>query len=359
MVPFAGWEMPLYFSGIVEEHLRVRREVGWFDVSHMGLLTVEGEHAADLLARRTTIDAHRLGELRCKYGFWPSADGKIIDDLLLTRLPSAPSAPPRFLLVPNAGKAARILESLRQHRKPDTVIERHNGALAFLAVQGPRSRELLESTFGLTLGSLPFYHALLLERPLAPGAQGPVGWGLVSRTGYTGELGYELLVPAQAALPLAEKLTAAGALPCGLGARDTLRLEKGYLLSGLDFDLDRSPVEAGQARFLEMEHPFVGREAIQAELASGAGPRLSGFATSVAGAIPRHGTPVLAGGTLITHATSGGFSPTLGQGIGLAYLPPELRAPGTALELELRGRRVPAEVRKLPFVRAERASGST
>ncbi|HEV2449990.1 MAG TPA: hypothetical protein VGU43_06255, partial [Thermoplasmata archaeon] len=272
LTPFNGWEMPLYFSGIIDEHLSVRRDVGWFDVSHMGLLTVEGEHAADLLARRTTIDAHRLGELRCKYGFWPSADGKIIDDLLLTRLPSAPSTPPRFLVVPNAGRTAQILESLRQHRKPDTVIARHNGAMAFLAVQGPRSRAVLEESFGLTLGNLPFYHALVLERPLAPGAEGPLGWGLVSRTGYTGELGFELLVPAAAALALAEKLTAAGALPCGLGARDSLRLEKGYLLSGSDFDLDRSPVEAGQSRFLEMEHTFVGRDAIHAELAAAAGP---------------------------------------------------------------------------------------
>ncbi|MCI4340926.1 MAG: glycine cleavage system aminomethyltransferase GcvT [Thermoplasmata archaeon] len=359
LVPFAGWEMPLYFSGILEEHRAVRQSAGWFDVSHMGILTVEGEHAPDLLARRTTVDAHRVPELRCKYGFWLSADGKIIDDLLLTRLPSVPLGPPRFLVVPNAGRAAQIFESLRQHRKPDTHIARHNGAMAFLAVQGPDSQRLLESLFGLTLNGLPFYAARMIERPLAPGAAGALGWGMVSRTGYTGELGFEVLLPAEASMAVAERLTTGSVPPCGLGARDTLRLEKGYLLSGLDFDVNRSPLEAGQQRFLEMEHTFVGRDSLQAELEGGPATRLVGFSTRIEGAIPRHGTPILSGGQVVTHATSGGLSPTLGYGIGLAYLPPELAAPGTPLEIELRGRRMPASVEPLPFVRAERASRGT
>ncbi|MCI4345839.1 MAG: glycine cleavage system aminomethyltransferase GcvT [Thermoplasmata archaeon] len=359
MVPFAGWEMPLYYTGILEEHRAVREASGWFDVSHMGILTVEGEHAPELLARRTTIDATRLPELQCKYGFWLGTDGKILDDLLLTRLPTAPASPPRFLLVPNAARTDRIIELLQQHRKPDTRIARLNGGTAFIAVQGPRSRELLEESFGLTLGGMRFYTARPLGRPLAPGEEGPLGWGLVSRTGYTGELGYELLLPAAAAIPFVERLTAAGIPPCGLGARDTLRLEKGYLLSGLDFDADRSPVEAGQERFLDMVHPFVGREALRLELSSGPTQRIAGFATEAEGAIPRHGTPILSGGTLVTHATSGGLSPSLGHGIGLAYLPSALATPGTALELELRGRRVPATVNSLPFYPAARPSGGT
>jgi aminomethyltransferase len=361
MVPFAGWEMPLYFGGILEEHQAVRGSAGWFDVSHMGILTVEGEHAAELLARRTTIDATRLPAFQCKYGFWLAADGKILDDLLLTRLETPAASPPRFLLVPNAARADRIVEILHQHRKPDTQIARLNGGTAFVAVQGPRSRELLESTFGLTLGGMRFYTARALGRPLVPGEEGPLGWGLVSRTGYTGELGYELLLPAAAAIPFVERLTSAGVLPCGLGARDMLRLEKGYLLSGLDFDADRTPLEAGQERFLDLEHAFVGREALRLELSSGPAHRLIGFRTDVEGAIPRHGTPVYAAGALVTTATSGGIAPSLGPGIGigLAYLPVALTAPGTALELELRGRRVPAVVSPLPFYPAARPSGGT
>ncbi|MCI4363996.1 MAG: glycine cleavage system aminomethyltransferase GcvT [Thermoplasmata archaeon] len=356
-VPFAGWEMPLYFGGILEEHRAVRESAGWFDVSHMGILSLEGEHAPELLARRTTIDATRLPELQCKYGFWLAADGKILDDLLLTRLPSPPASPPKFLLVPNAARTVRILEILKQHRKPDTHIARLNGGTAFVAVQGPRSRDLLEETFGLTLGGMRFYTARPLGRPLVPGAEGPLGWGLVSRTGYTGELGYELLLPAEAAVAFAERLTGAGILPCGLGARDTLRLEKGYLLSGLDFDADRTPVEAGQERFLDMVHPFVGREALRLELSSGPAHRLIGFQTETEGAIPRHGTPILSADALVTHATSGGLSPSLGHGIGLAYLPSALTSPGTPLELELRGRRVPAVVSALPFYPPPRPSG--
>ncbi|MHB8352009.1 MAG: aminomethyltransferase family protein, partial [Thermoplasmata archaeon] len=253
MVPFAGWEMPLYVSGILEEHRAVRGAVGLFDVSHMGILTVRGTRAADLLSRRTTADAHRIPPGQCRYAFWLDSDGHIFDDLLLSRLDDGLRGEPEFLVVPNAGRADRIEALLRMHRVGPTEVRRHNGQVAILAVQGPGSRELLTRRYGWPVGELKFYTARSYRRPGEPGAAGRLGVEfpdpsgtelLVSRTGYTGEAGYELFVPADRAREVAEELVAAGALPCGLGARDTLRLEKGYLLSGSEFHLDRTPLEA-------------------------------------------------------------------------------------------------------------------
>ncbi len=175
---------------------------------------------------------------------------------------------------------------------------------------------------------------------------------LVSRTGYTGELGYEVFVPAAEADALAERLLAAGVVPVGLGARDTLRLEKGYLLSGQEFHRDHTPLEAGQERFVDFDHVFVGSPALEKERAEGPKRRLVGIEVDEADAIPRHGTPIRSAGKPVTEATSGGLSPTLGKGIALAYLPSELAAPGTALTLEIRGREVAGRVVPLPFLKA-------
>jgi aminomethyltransferase len=360
-VPFNGWEMPLYYAGILEEHAAVRERVGLFDVSHMGLLTVSGEHAAELLARRTTADVHRMTPGQVHYAFWLNLEGYILDDLLLTRLDDGVELPPRFLVVPNAGRADRILESLMQHRKGDTEIARHNGRLALLAIQGPRARTTLEQRFGWALGGLRFYTARWFPWEAALGASGRLGPSvpdgvqhevLVSRTGYTGELGYELLLPGERAARLAQELVEGRVTPCGLGARDTLRLEKGYLLSGQEFNLDHTPLEAGQERFVEMGHPFVGREALQTPAARTPPLRLAGLAVSEPNAIPRHGIAVMHSGAKVGTVTSGGYSPTLGHGIALAYLPSALVEPGSSLELAIRGRPVPAQVVALPFVPA-------
>lgn len=344
--------MPLYFSGILEEHRAVRQSVGLFDVSHMGIFTVTGIHAASLLARRTTIDVLNEPPLTCKYGFWLSSDGRILDDLLVTRLEDALPAPPTFLVVPNASKAERIEELLLQHRKPGTEIVRHNGAYAILAVQGPESKDRLQRLLGLDLQGLRFYTARRLPSRAGKDLPGPLGPGVISRTGYTGELGYELFLPAEEAIATAEALVREGALPCGLGARDTLRLEKGYLLSGADFAEDVTPLEAAQERFIDFGHPFVGREALLKQQEQGPPVRLAGITTHAPDAIPRHGTAVWWGEKPIAIATSGGLSPTLGFGIALAYLPPPHAQAGTSLEFEIRGRRVPAEVVPLPFVSA-------
>ncbi len=368
MTPFAGWEMPLYYRGILAEHQDVRTSAGLFDVSHMGILSVRGAGAPGLLSRRTTADVAKLAPGQVRYTFLLDLEGRIQDDLLITRLDGGGEETPSFLVVPNAATAARVFDLLRQHRAPDTAIARHNGRVAILAVQGPRAPEILRSTFGYSIDDVPVYHARMGPAPGAatdPNA-GPAGIDLerdlergvlVSRTGYTGEAGAELFVRAERAAPMAEALLKAGVLPVGLGARDTLRLEKGYLLSGQDFHGDRTPLEAAQDRFVELDHPFVGRERLVQQKTDGVLVRLAGLRVDAEDAIPRHGVPVRANGLVVGEVTSGGMSPTLHRGIALAYLPRALGTPGTRVELDLRGRAVPAEVVKLPFVAAPRRSG--
>ena len=362
LVPFAGWEMPLYYTSILEEHRAVRQSVGLFDVSHMGVISVDGPGASTLLGRRTTANVERLPPGRVKYAFLLESTGRIVDDLLVSRLDAGDAVARRFLVVPNAARADEIEEILRQHRTPDTTITRRNPAVALLAIQGPGSRALLERAFGWSLGSLGFYRLGFF--PTAPGAAAPAGrlglelpsafadHLLVSRTGYTGELGYELFVPPAAADALAERLVALGARPVGLGARDTLRLEMGYLLSGQDFHRDRTPIEAGQERFVDFDREFVGRPTLDKERADGTPVRFAGMQTDEAGAIPRHGTPILSNGQRVAEATSGGLAPGLGRGIALAYLPRALLAPGTPVSLDIRGRAAPGRVVPLPFVRS-------
>jgi aminomethyltransferase len=362
LVPFAGWEMPLYYTSILAEHRAVRSGVGLFDVSHMGIITVDGGHAAELLSRRTTANVEALPSGQVRYTFFPESTGRIVDDLLVSRLDAGDELARRFLAVPNAAHAPEIEEILRQHRAPDTTIQRWNGRVAILAVQGPGSRALLEKAGGWDLGGLGYYRLAFFPRtPDAAAARGRIGGTLpgdlarehlVSRTGYTGELGYEVFVAADAADAFAERLVGLGAVPVGLGARDSLRLEKGYLLSGQDFHRDRTPLEAGQDRFVDFEHAFVGRPALEKERADGPAQRLAGIVVEADGAIPRHGTPVLSGGARVAEATSGGLAPTLGRGVALAYLPKELAAVGTALALEIRGKPIPARVAALPFVKS-------
>ena len=365
LVPFAGWEMPLYYSSILAEHRAVRTHVGLFDVSHMGILTVEGGHGADLLARRTTANVPALTPGQVRYTFLLESSGTIVDDMLVSRFDRGYELARTHLVVPNASRADEIEEILRQHRAPDTKLARWNGPVALLAVQGPKSRELLEREFGWDLSRLAFYHLAFF--PATPGKgdrSGVLGLPfpgaltesiLVSRTGYTGELGYELFVRSETADALAERFLAAGATPVGLGARDTLRLEKGYLLSGQEFHRDHTPIEAGQDRFVDFDHEFVGRPRLEKDRAEGPPVRLAGLEVSQEGAIPRHGTPVRSSGAVVAEATSGGMSPTLGRGIALAYLPPALTGPGTEVSLDIRGRGVPGKVVPLPFVKAPRS----
>jgi len=361
LVPFAGYEMPLYYDGILAEHEAVRTSAGIFDVSHMGILTVRGLSSGQLLSRRTTLDTSKLIPGQVRYTFLLDSDGRILDDLLVTRVDTGGNAPPSFVVVPNAATASMVFDLLRQHRSPDTEVERHNGAVAILAVQGPKALEILDHLLGWELSPLPFYHARLFGQTPSSGIpkEGRLPVDLpkdlskgiyVSRTGYTGEAGAELFVRADQAAALADRLVSAGVHPIGLGARDTLRMEKGYLLSGQDFHRDRTPLEAAQSRFVDLDHPFVGRDVLAKQKAEGVKERFCGITVADPAAIPRHGSPVLSDGKVVASATSGGMSPTLHHGIALAYLPLPLTPVGTPVELELRGRRVPGKVAKLPFV---------
>jgi aminomethyltransferase len=359
MVPFSGWEMPLYYSGILEEHRAVREGVGLFDVSHLGVLTVSGGRAGELLARRTTANVPALRPGRARYAFFLEGTGRMVDDLLVSRLDDGTDLTPSFLAAPNAARAAEVEEILRHHRAPDTTITSWRGKVADLAVQGPGATALLESTMGWDLSHLKGYHVAAF--PSAPSGGARAGHLvadlanlladsiLVSRVGYTGENGYELLLPATEGTALAERLTAAGAVPCGLGARDVLRLESGFLLSGQDFNRDHTPIEAGQDRFVDFDHEFVGRAALEKQRADGLVVRLAGLEVETPGVIPRHGTPIESEGKAVGIATSGGFSPSLGHGIGLAYLPVALAIEGTTVDLVIRGQRAPARVVRLPF----------
>ena len=360
-MPFAGFEMPLYYASILAEHRAVRSSVGLFDVSHMGILTVEGGRAGELLSRRTTANVPSLVPGQVRYTFLLESTGFIVDDLLVSRLDAGGDLAHAFGVVPNASRADEIEEILRQHRAPDTRIGRWNAKSALLALQGPGSRAMLEKLYGWDLSKLGFYHVAFFPSTGSADRTGTLGlpfpaalgdWIMVSRTGYTGELGYELFVPPDAADPLAERLLGAGAVPCGLGARDTLRLEKGYLLSGQEFHRDHTPLEAGQDRFVDFDHDFVGRPTLEKERAEGPSRRLVGIEVTEPGAIPRHGTPVRVDGKVVTEATSGVLSPILGKGIALAYLPKGHTGVGTAVTLDLRGREVPGTVVALPFLRS-------
>lgn len=363
MFGFAGWDMPRNYAGILPEHQAVRTAVGLFDVSHMGILTAVGETTAPLLSRRTTANVGKIVPGQVRYTFLLDLDGTIVDDLLIARTDDGAGALPAYLVVPNAARAVRVFDLLRQHRKPDVQLGHHNHRAGILAVQGPRSRTVLEELFGWDLSVLKFYHGRFFpaERGGAGTPSGRLGIAIpdgleqelwVSRTGYTGELGYELFVPASRAVAIAEALVAKGVAPIGLVARDTLRLEKGYLLSGQDFDRDHTPLEAAQDRFVEFDHEFVGRPALDKQVKEGVPVRLAGLEVPEPGAIPRHGMPVLHQGRPVGTITSGGQSPTLQKGIALAYLPPPLAVEGTELTVDLRGRAASARVVRLPFVPA-------
>ncbi len=363
MVPFAGWEMPLHYGSIVDEHRAVRSSVGLFDVSHMGILSVRGVSATALLSRRTTANVAKVAPGQCRYSFLLDANGAIVDDLILTRVDEGHGeAPPAFVVVPNAARAGKIRDLLHEHRRPDTEVEQYNDHVAILAVQGPDSRATLERLFGWSLGSLAPFHARYFPwTPAAPAesagrlSDGPfpgplTHHALVSRTGYTGELGFELFVRGTSADGIAERLVDAGVRPCGLGARDTLRLEKGYLLSGQDFHEDHTPLEAGQDRFVEFDHEFVGREPLQKQKETGVAVRWVGLTLAEPTAIPRPGQAVLDHGQPAGNVTSGGFSPTLQRGIALAYVAAPRAVPGTPLAIDIRGRPAGAAVVPLPFV---------
>ncbi len=344
LVGFGGWEMPLQYSGIIDEHHAVRRAAGLFDLSHMGEVWVSGPGAAEGLAAALVTDPTRLAVGRAHYSMIAAPDGGIIDDLIVYRLGAE-----RFLVVPNASNAERVAEELEQRLQSfEAVMDDASARTALVAIQGPSARGILAPLTDVDLAALKYYAIAEGEAAGAP--------ALVARTGYTGEDGFELFLAPDDAADVWDRLLAAGAaeglVPAGLGARDTLRLEAGMPLYGNELGPDTTPMEACLDRLVkfEKEGDFVGRAALEAARDAGPRKRLVGLRLRGRG-IARHGYPVHLSGepAPVGEVTSGTLSPTLGEAIAMAYVPLSASAPGTMLEVGVRAARVPAEVVSLPF----------
>ena len=345
MVPFGGWEMPIQYTSILEESRTVRSSAGLFDVSHMGRLDIEGLGAAALLNRRLSVNVPGLRVGRARYNVICNESGGIIDDCIVYR-----RGEDRFLLIPNAANTATVLEWISQVAPglDQARIEDVTSRFAMIAHQGPQAASVLASLTPTDLSSMRPFAAV--ETTVA-GAD-----TLLARTGYTGEDGFELIVPSEAAPDVWKLLTDRGAAPCGLGARDVLRLEAGLLLHGNDMDASTNPYEAGLGRFVDPDREsYVAGEALRRVRDQGVSKRLVGFSVLERG-IPRHGYPILDDSTQIGQVTSGGRSPTLDRSIGLGYVPNDYSTAGSRFKIDIRGRAVEAEVTALPFYSRKRSA---
>ncbi len=339
---FAGWLMPIQYAGILEEHRAVRAAAGLFDLSHMGELVIEGPEAGAALAAALVTDPPALAVGRAHYSMICAPDGGVIDDLIVYRL-----ADDQFMVVANASNARVVSDALTERlsgRK--AVLDDQSLATGLVAVQGPRSIDIVGGLTDIDLGAIHYYG-------ITDGVVAGVP-AQVARTGYTGEDGFELFVEADRAGPLWDALLEAGApvglVPVGLGARDTLRLEAGMPLYGNELDRATNPYEAGLGRVVKLDKPgdFVGRAALEKVSRDGPARRLVGLVLRDRG-IARHGYPVLNETERTGAVTSGTMSPTLGTAIAMAYVSPADAEPGTMLAVEVRGTRVAAEVTPLPF----------
>jgi aminomethyltransferase len=349
IVDFAGWEMPIQYSGVVDEYQTVRSAAGLFDVSHMGRIIISGDGAMGFLQRFTTNNVAKLGLLESHYSMICNPQGGIKDDIFVYHV-----KPAEYLLCVNASNRVKIIRWLHQvggGTKPrgQVTVADVSVDLAQLALQGPASRAVLTALGVPDLEALKPRHGLEAKLFGAP--------SLVTRTGYTGELGYELYVPAEGALRiwkgLLEQGQQLGVKPAGLGARDLLRLEMAYLLYGNDINEETTPVEAAAVWVVDFEKgEFVGREALIRQRQAGRMRQLTAFELVEKG-VPRHGFKILAAestsGKDIGEVTSGNFSPLLQKGIGLGYVPPAHAAVGSPLLIDIRGRHFPAVVVKPPF----------
>jgi aminomethyltransferase len=334
MVPFAGWEMPVQYEGIREEHAAVRTHAGMFDVSHMGEVEVEGPGALAFLQRVLSNDVVRIEVGGAQYSCLCDEEGGVLDDLFAYRLGGD-----RYLIVTNSVNHDADLAWLgRWSRDFDLAVRDVADRYAMLAVQGPHARGIVARTLGIELPSrMRVATARIGDRP-----------ALVCGTGYTGEDGVELLIDPEVAPAIWAELLDGGVVPCGLGARDTLRLEVCFHLHGNDLTPDRNPIEAGLGWCCAEESRFVGAEAIAAARRDGTVERLAPFRLEGPG-IPRQGNPVLADGERAGMVTSGTFSPSLEIGIGMAYVRSDLAKPGTAVEIDVRGKRRPARIASKPL----------
>jgi glycine cleavage system T protein (aminomethyltransferase) len=329
MVPFAGWEMPVQYEGVAAEHRAVRSDVGVFDVSHMGELHVEGPSAHELLQSLLSNDLDRIGDGGAQYTLLTNEHGGIVDDLIAYRL-----TPFHYLLVVNAGNREKVYAWLKSREIRGSEVRDASDEYGLLAVQGPRSIPALE------LPDAPaFTHAMAEVDGIEV---------MLCRTGYTGERGVELLCPAETTQALWDAVTARGGTPCGLGARDTLRLEVCYPLHGNDIDEETDAISAGLGWTCALEKEFTGAAALRDAKEAGPERRLVAFAMDER-AVPRQGMAIDGGGSV----TSGTHSPTLDRGIGMGYVPAAQAQVGAQLAIDVRGRPKAAHIVQKPFYTRE------
>ncbi len=342
MVPFAGWNMPVMYTSIMDEHQAVRSGAGVFDISHMGQFIVRGAGSEAWLNRMLANNVAKLGDGEGQYSFLLNEGGGVIDDLIVYRL-----AEDEFFLVVNASKMAEDFSWLEGRRDEGVELLDQSDAWAGMAVQGPDAAEVWSKVFPEV--ALPPRNGI---------AEVP-GGGIVCRTGYTGEDGFEYFSPASDGAGAFRAFVDAGAKPCGLGARDTLRLEMCYPLNGNDLSPERTPVEAGLGFFVDLEKgDFIGRDVVAAQKAEGPDERLFAIEYTDKGAPPRaHYAVLSAEGETLGELTSGVLSPSLGKGIGMAYLPRGGVKVGTPLQIDVRGRKFPAVVVKKPFYKPANKKG--
>lgn len=343
LVDFAGWVMPLQYSGVLDEYQAVRTKAGLFDVSHMGRIQVDGADAISYLQRVATNDVTTISPFHSQYSMICNPEGGVKDDIFIYRL-----AQEKFLLCVNGSNREKILDWLLEQRddyKEDVHIEDCSESMSQLALQGPAASTILQQELGLELEGLKprqFREATLFGASC-----------VIARTGYTGERGYELYTPAEYALEIWQKLMAIGEAqglkPAGLGARDLLRLDMGYFLYGNDLTEEITPIEAGAEGLVGWDKgPFVGHAVLRRQKEEGSTKRLVAFEL-LEKAVPRHGMKLLADGVEIGEIASGNLSPILQKGIGLGYVQPSYAEIGTTFDVEIRSRCVPAQVVKPPF----------
>jgi aminomethyltransferase len=341
MIEFFGWEMPVEFKGIIEEHMAVRTAAGLFDVSHMGEIMVRGKEALAFVQHLTPNDAGRLAANQVQYTALTTPQGTFVDDMLVYCLSSE-----EYLLVVNAANTDKDFGWVTAHQAGfDVSVENASDGYSQLALQGPRAQEILQPLTGINLAGLKSFWA---ERGKVAGID-----ALVSRTGYTGEDGFEIYTTSGQPVGILEEIMKAGRplglLPIGLGARDTLRLEAKLMLYGNDID-DRTTVLEADLKWIVKfkKGDFLGRDVLEKQLAEGIKRKIAGFELTERG-IPRPHYPVFFGGRQVGQVTSGTFSPFLKKSIGLVYLPVELTGIGTEVEVGIRDKRVKAKLVSTPF----------
>ena len=342
MVPFGGWDMPVEYSGLISEHMAVRKAAGLFDVSHMGEFEVEGPGALAFLQRTTANNVAKLVDGQAQYSAFPMPNGAPVDDVIVYR-----RAADRYLLVVNAGNIEKDFRWLQEQGPQDLRLENKSDSYALVALQGPRAVEILQPLTALDLGGLKYYHFADTEVDSYSVT--------VSRTGYTGEDGFEIFVQPQLVEAFWKRLLDAGRekglVPAGLGARDTLRLEARMCLYGQDMDETTSLIEAGLGWIVSIDEAkgdFPGRAVLAEQKKTGAPRKLVGFEVTGRG-IARHGYPVLIHDDRVGEVTSGTYAPFLQKNIGLCYVPAARAAVGTELAIDIRERKVPARVVPTPF----------